>query len=111
MGCGISRKGKAFPRSFYIFRATNQRDKLRSSPGGEEGPLTMPCVQHCSSVTYESSARHRASRWLDRKTTKWMISAVRPEYNPSGHGKEYSYRLAICDFSDFLDRGVLEKKS
>jgi len=40
-----------------------------------------------------------------------MISAVRPEYNPSGHGKEYSYRLAICDFSDFLDRGVLEKKS
>jgi hypothetical protein len=40
-----------------------------------------------------------------------MITAVRPGYNPSGRRKEYSYRLAICEFSDFLDWGVLEKKS
>jgi hypothetical protein len=55
---------------FCIFRAANQRDKVRSSPGGVERPLTMSCVQHCSNVTYESLARHRASRWLGRNTSR-----------------------------------------
>jgi len=48
------------------------------SPGGVEGPPTMPCVQHCSSVTYESSARRRASRWLSRNAAKWRPDDAKP---------------------------------
>jgi len=74
-----ARRGVPLRRFFHTFGGTGMTPEFLNLPEGKltrhgtelprrgEGPLTTPCVQHRSNVTYERSARPRASGWLDRR--------------------------------------------